>query len=135
MTRRELLDAWDDAVTAAELAERLATSAMDALERAYSYGLSAQELGVLAERVAASADHAATAARRAGRLVGEAAEERDTSACVTDPVMPSPPGLDGIRCTVRLGRPKPVHGLRGVGGLRDQAGSCCGPAGGPSEPS
>jgi methyl-accepting chemotaxis protein len=81
MSTEELLDAWRDATRAAELAERLATAALRAVERADQDAATAQELATLAEDAATSAERAAEAARQAARRAVEAAAEmRDDQA-------------------------------------------------------
>ena len=65
MSTGELLDAWRDATRAAELADRLATSALRAVDDAESDEATAHALVALAEEAAAAAERAAEAARKA----------------------------------------------------------------------
>src|SRR5690606_15920188 len=59
----ELLNAWRDATRAAELAQRLATSAADALARADVQATESAEIARLAEQAADAAGRAADRAR------------------------------------------------------------------------
>lgn len=70
MTTADLLNAWRDAVRAAELAERLSTAAATAVEDAEGRAIASAELAHLAEQAAAAA---ARAAARAAATATEAA--------------------------------------------------------------
>ena len=77
MSTHELLDAWRDATRAAELAERLATSALRAVDDAESDESAAYTLVALAEEAAAAAERAAEAARKAAaRAVARTAQAK-----------------------------------------------------------
>ena len=96
VTTADLLDAWREAVRAAELAERLARLASETASQADVNAGAAEEVAVMAEHVAQSASAAAgrarTAADEARRIawrdreaVGEAdATEARTRAVETD---------------------------------------------------
>ena len=73
----ELLDAWRDAASAAELAERLASEAAQAAGLAEANADAASEMARLARSVADSASHAAETARAAeGDAVARRAAKR-----------------------------------------------------------
>jgi hypothetical protein len=61
----ELLDAWRDATRAAELAERLATVALEAAQHADRTALTSEEIVTLADAAASAAERAAVTAREA----------------------------------------------------------------------
>jgi hypothetical protein len=63
MSTGDLLEAWRDAVRAAELAERLATAAAQAADDADLRAVASEDLAELAEQAAASAMRAADRAR------------------------------------------------------------------------
>ena len=73
MSTGELLDAWRDASRAAELAERLAEVARNAVDKGERDAASTEEIATLAEEVAASASRAAAAAREAARIAASEA--------------------------------------------------------------
>ncbi|HUR03602.1 MAG TPA: hypothetical protein VM347_13755 [Nonomuraea sp.] len=69
----ELLARWQDATVAADLAERLATDAADALTRFEASTEAARLVSVLARRVADAAERAAEKARLAADEVSKLA--------------------------------------------------------------
>jgi hypothetical protein len=68
----DLLDAWRDAVRAAELAARLTATAARAVEHAAASAAAAAEMSRLADETAAAAGEAATQAKAAYRRLLEA---------------------------------------------------------------
>jgi len=114
VTAPELLDAWRDAARAAELAERLASTALHAADRADGDAATAEELALLAEE-------AATAAERAARAAREAAMKAATHATgLRAGVLCRRPG--GRRGSIRRGRrSRSVSGRRWfVGNSRER---------------
>ena len=78
ITTGELLTAWRETTRAAELAQHLATLALDAAERSERDHVGAAEIAGLAERAAEAAEAAASSARAAAdRAAAYAAESRD----------------------------------------------------------
>jgi hypothetical protein len=73
-TATDLLDAWRDAVRAAQLTERLADIAAEAVARTEADALAAEEVAVLAEAAAYSAEAAAAKARATSERARAAAE-------------------------------------------------------------
>jgi methyl-accepting chemotaxis protein len=73
MSTAELLQAWRDAIRAAELAERLATVAAQASANAEIQSAEADEIATLAEEAAARAQVAAERARAFATSVGMSA--------------------------------------------------------------
>lgn len=71
----ELLNAWRDATRAAELAQRLATSAADALARADVQATESAEIARLAEQAADAAGRAADRARTVATEAARHAQE------------------------------------------------------------
>lgn len=67
VTTADLLNAWRDAVRAAELAERLATAAAKAADDADQRAVVSAELAELAEQAAAAASRAAARAAAAAK--------------------------------------------------------------------
>ena len=65
MTTADLLEQWREATRAAELAKRLAETALEAAERADRTALASEEIAQLAERTAEAATQAAATARAA----------------------------------------------------------------------
>jgi hypothetical protein len=65
MTTADLLEKWREATRAAELAKRLAESALEAAERADRTALASEEIAQMAERTATAAAEAAQTARNA----------------------------------------------------------------------
>ena len=65
LTREDLVSAWQDAARAAELAERLAAAAAEALRHADAEAVAAAEISQLANAIAEAAARAAERARAA----------------------------------------------------------------------
>jgi hypothetical protein len=65
VTTADLLGAWREATRAAELADRLATLALDAVEHADRNAAESREIAEMAERAAEASQHAAETARAA----------------------------------------------------------------------
>jgi hypothetical protein len=65
MATADLLEAWREAIRAAELADRLAKIALDAVERTARNAAESEEIAEMAERAAEAALHAAQTARAA----------------------------------------------------------------------
>ena len=65
MSTADLLEKWREASRAAELAKRLAESALEAAERAERNAMASEEIAQMAERTADAAAQAAQTARRA----------------------------------------------------------------------
>ncbi len=65
LTTRDLLEQWQEATRAAELAERLAKLAADSAARADQAPVGSEEIARMAERAAKAADRAALSARKA----------------------------------------------------------------------
>ena len=78
MTTADLLEKWREATRAAELAKRLAESALEAAERADRTAVASEEIAQMAERTAEAAAQAAATARKAADAA--AAYARDTPA-------------------------------------------------------
>jgi hypothetical protein len=79
VTTAELLTAWREASRAAELAERLAKSALEAATRADANAVSSAEIAALAQQAADSATRAAAVATQAAEMAAELARtSRDT---------------------------------------------------------
>lgn len=76
ISRVELLDAWREAMRAAELAERLARLAETAAEDADEGAAAAEEIAELAERAAVAATNAAQSARNAANRTASIAKVR-----------------------------------------------------------
>ena len=75
VTTADLLDAWREASRAAELAERLASLALDAAEQADANALASEEIANLADEALRSAEHAADIARKAATRARELASQ------------------------------------------------------------
>lgn len=72
----DLLDAWREAMRAAELAERLARLAEATAEDADESAVASEEIAQLAERAAVAATNAAQSARNAAHRTASVAKER-----------------------------------------------------------
>ena len=75
MTTADLLEKWREATRAAELAKRLAESALEAAERADRTALASEEIAQMAERTAQAASQAAATARKAADAAAAYASE------------------------------------------------------------
>jgi len=79
VTTADLLEAWREATRAAELAERLASVALDVSEEAERNAVASEEIAEIAERAADAAQQGAETARSAAlRARQSAAASRDT---------------------------------------------------------
>jgi methyl-accepting chemotaxis protein len=79
-----LVAAWRDATLAADLAQRLATSALHAADEADRFAGDAEHIAELAERAARSADEVAAAARTAAGLARQRATRMRTGLTEAD---------------------------------------------------
>ena len=73
--RAELLGAWQDALTASKLAERLAQAAAAAASDADDMAAATHEIAVLAEEAAIAAERAARTAREIATRAAAAADQ------------------------------------------------------------
>ena len=75
MSTADLLEKWREATRAAELAKRLAESALEAAERADRNAVASEEIADMAERAASASTEAARTARKAANAAKDYAAE------------------------------------------------------------
>jgi hypothetical protein len=75
LTTQDLLEQWQEATRAAELAERLAKLAAESAARADKAAVGSEEIARMAERAAKAADRAAVSARKAADQAATFARE------------------------------------------------------------